>query len=90
MRVGGTAKHALEQLEDVLEADVHLELLLPCQALDSRQLIPPDMALPAHPDGGSTATGRSAAGHARRRRGAAGDAGLGEPDETDADGARGG
>ena len=46
MRIGGNAKHALERLPDVLEADVHLELMLPCSMVDSRQLLPPGMGLP--------------------------------------------
>ncbi|KAL1526785.1 hypothetical protein AB1Y20_015481 [Prymnesium parvum] len=58
MRIGGYAKYAIEQLEDVFEADVHLELLLPCNMLGSRDLIPADMALP-RPDVADDASARS-------------------------------
>ena len=47
MRIGANAKRALETLEDVLEADMHLELqlLAPCGAPTSH-LVDADVALP--------------------------------------------
>ena len=50
MRVGGTAKRVIERVEDVLEADVHLELLLPCNMLDSADLLPLHMQLHPRPE----------------------------------------
>ena len=49
MRIGAIAKQALETHADVLEADVHLELMLPCSSIDSRELLPAEWALPEPP-----------------------------------------
>ena len=74
----------------VLEADVHLELLLPCNMLDSADLLPLHMQLPtlsdaAAVDGHVGADGRPNVPSGRRRReelgqGASTDAARGRPD----------
>ena len=47
MRIGGLAKRELELIDDVVEADLHLELLLPCNMITKRELVPDELAL--HP-----------------------------------------
>ena len=47
MRIGGLAQRELENIDDVVEADLHLELLLPCNVITKRELVPEELAL--HP-----------------------------------------
>jgi len=52
MRIGGLAKSELEtNIADVVEADLHLELLLPCNMISKRELVPDEFALHPPPSG---------------------------------------
>ena len=50
----------------VLEADLHLELLLPCTVLDARELVPSNSALPRPDTPAASAAAVGAAARAER------------------------